>query len=353
MARNSTNQRELDKWAKNLVKDMNKSLGRAARQNPSRVPVQFGATTDGGVVAGGEAVESNAYLARLLLWLDEQTALQPGRFINAGDFAEQVDVTGEEARVLSHQLSQRGLVKALRTFGDEKIVMVTDDGRVEVRRLRTLQNDHLARLRYTVNALLPWVFTATQGQSPVIPADFLSTPDAAFAGAPLSSDDLDQALAQLARQQLIEFAGTHPETITITTAGIDRALSGAPVTAYPDQPRTGTTYNNFLPNAQGVIIGDQQHVTQNNTSGIDPSAFVQLAGYVGQISSTLGMSEPDRVELERVAQELHAEASSTAPEPGRMRQLATQLKDKLVDAGTTIAATMGVQMAEQALGTLV
>ncbi|MET9648612.1 hypothetical protein ACFZB6_29505 [Streptomyces syringium] len=67
---------------------------------------------------------------------------------------------------------------------------------------------------------------------------------------------------------------------------------------------------------------------------------------MGQISGTLGMSEPDRVELERVAQELHAEASSTAPEPGRTRQLAAQLKDKLVDAGTTIAATMGVQMAE-------
>ncbi|MFV8132769.1 hypothetical protein [Streptomyces syringium] len=84
-----------------------------------------------------------------------------------------------------------------------------------------------------------------------------------------------------------------------------------------------------------------------------PSAFVQPAGYVGLISGTLGMSEPGRVELEPVAQGLPAEASSTTLEPGRILQLATQLKDKLVDAGTTIAATMGVQMAEQALGTLV
>ncbi|MFD8525493.1 hypothetical protein ACFV2D_36720 [Streptomyces capillispiralis] len=74
----------------------------------------------------------------------------------------------------------------------------------------------------------------------------------------------------------------------------------------------GTTYNNFLPNAQDVIIGEQQNVTQNNTAGIDPSAFVHPAGYVGQISNTPSMPETDRVELERVAQELHAEATSLA-----------------------------------------
>ena len=117
--------------------------------------------------------------------------------------------------------------------------------------------------------------------------------------------------------------------------------------------RTGTTYNNFLPNAKGVIIGEQQHFTQNNTDGVDPTLFVQLAGYVGQISPTLGMLEPERVERERVAQDLHDEATSENPEPGRLRQFTTQLKDKLLEAGTTMAATMGVQMAEQALGALV
>ncbi|MFD4232148.1 hypothetical protein [Streptomyces sp. NPDC058545] len=99
------------------------------------------------------------------------------------------------------------------------------------------------------------------------------------------------------------------------------------------QQRPGTTYNNFLPNAQGVIIGEQQNVTQNNTAGIDPSALLQLAGYVGQISNTLGMPDPDRVELERVAQELHDEATSPNPEPGRMRQFTTRVKNMLVEAG--------------------
>ncbi|MFF3934228.1 hypothetical protein [Streptomyces hirsutus] len=140
-----------------------------------------------------------------------------------------------------------------------------------------------------------------------------------------------------------------------TVSGPGSRHSGRPdhEADHTNQPRFGgATYNNVLVNPQGVIIGEQKDFTQNNTAGIDPSAFVQLAGYVGQISGTLNMSDPDRVELERVAQELHAEATSPNPEPGRIRQIATQLKDKLLEASTTIAATMGVQMAEQALGTL-
>ncbi|OXY96367.1 hypothetical protein [Streptomyces sp. 2R] len=66
----------------------------------------------------------------------------------------------------------------------------------------------------------------------------------------------------------------------------------------------------------------------------------------------MNLSEPDRVELERVAQDLHTEATAESPEPGRLRQLATKVKDQLLEAGTTMAATVGVQMAEQALGSI-
>ncbi|MER5820787.1 hypothetical protein ABT086_00285 [Streptomyces mirabilis] len=54
-------------------------------------------------------------------------------------------------------------------------------------------------------------------------------------------------------------------------------------------------------------------------------------------------------EPDRVAQDLHDEATSQNSEPGRLRQFTTQLKDKLLEAGTTMAA----MMAEQALGALV
>lgn len=100
------------------------------------------------------------------------------------------------------------------------------------------------------------------------------------------------------------------------------------------------------------MIFDGVTAGHGNSAGIDPTAFIQLAGYVGQISGTLGLGDQDRAALERVAQELHDEATSPNPEPGRMRQFATQVKEKLLEAGTTMAATVGVQMAEQALGTV-
>ncbi|MER7056560.1 hypothetical protein [Streptomyces sp. NPDC000351] len=93
-------------------------------------------------------------------------------------------------------------------------------------------------------------------------------------------------------------------------------------------------------------------LTQNNTDGVDPTLFVQLAGYVGQVSPILSLPDEDRAELERVAQDLHTEASSDNPEPGRLRQFATQLKDKLLEGAITMAATQGIQMAEQALAAL-
>ncbi|MCX4400031.1 hypothetical protein OG887_44015 (plasmid) [Streptomyces sp. NBC_00053] len=181
---------------------------------------------------------------------------------------------------------------------------------------------------------------------------FLATPAVYFAGSEITGTELHEALAHLSQHKLIEHIDTEPPTVAITTQGVSCALLGGSVQDHVNQPRTGTTYNTFLPNAKGVIIGEQQHFTQNNTDGVDPTLFAQLAGYIGQVSTTLGMSETDRVELERVAQDLHAEATSGNPEPGRLRQFATQLKDKLLEGATTMAATQGVQMAEQALAGL-
>ncbi|MFI8930688.1 hypothetical protein ACIG3E_23820 [Streptomyces sp. NPDC053474] len=203
-----------------------------------------------------------------------------------------------------------------------------------------------------MDALLQWLFDTTSDQTPVNPALFLATPDSYFAGTEISGTDLHQALAYLAEHDLIDHIDTDPPTVAIASRGTSCALSGGSVQDHVHQPRPSTTYNTFMANAKGVIIGEQQHFTQNNNDGVDPTLFAQLAGYIGQVSATLDMPETDRAELERVAQDLHAEATSENPEPGRLRQLATQAKNMLVDAGTTIAATIGVQLADQALGAL-
>lgn len=351
MARNGINKRELDKWARSVVKETNKSLERAQRQNPPRLSAQLDATAS--PLPGGEAIESSGYLARLLLWLDDRAKLTPSVYIDIIPFTEELQLEDEDPAILALQLEQHDMVKILRVMGGDKThVYLTDAGRVAVRELKNLQKNRAARLRHTMDAFLRWLFDTAGDQVPTNPALFLATPDSYFAGIEIPGTELHQALAYLAEHDLIHHIDTDPATVAITPKGVSCALSGGNVQDRTAQARHGATYNNVLVNPQGVIIGEQKDFTQNNTAGIDPSAFVQLAGYVGQISGTLGMSDPDRVELERVAQELHTEATSSNPEPGRMRQIATQLKDKLLEAGTTIAATMGVEMAEQALSTL-
>ncbi|MFD9057569.1 hypothetical protein ACFWCM_19915 [Streptomyces albidoflavus] len=231
-------------------------------------------------------------------------------------------------------------------------VHLTDAGRTAVHRLKKLRLDRAARLRCTMDAFHRWLFDTAGDQKPINPVLFLATPAAYFAGSEITGTELHEALAYLAEHHLIEHIDTEPPTVAITPRGVSCALTGGSVQDHVNQPRPGAAYNNFMPNAKGVIIGEQQNFTQNNTDGVDPTLFVQLAGYIGQVSPILNLSDEDRVELERVAQDLHDEATSSSPEPGRLHQFATQLKDKLLDGATTIAATQGIQMAEQALATL-
>ncbi|MGV9885192.1 hypothetical protein [Streptomyces sp. NPDC003006] len=349
MARNSINQRAIDRQ----LKDLAKGYERAARRNPIRVPIQTEVSAEGGSVPGRDTAEGHPALARLLLWLDEQAQQNPSQYIDVARFVEEQQLHDEDASVLAFELEQRDLVRVARTMDDTSDVHLTDAGRAAIHRLKKLRGDRAARLRYTMDAFQRWLFDTAGNQQPVDPTHFCAAPAAYFAGSGIADDDLHEALAYLAEHKLIKRTDTDPATVAITPQGISCALSGGSVQDHINQPRPGTTYNNYMPNAKGVIIGEQQHFTQNNTDGIDPTLFAQLAGYIGQVSNTLDMSETDRVELEHVAQDLHTEATSETPEPGRLRQLATQLKDKLLETGTTIAATMGVQMADQALAALV
>ncbi|MFE5688223.1 hypothetical protein [Streptomyces sp. NPDC056512] len=137
MARSGFNQRDLDKWAKGLVKGVNKSLERAARQNPPRVPVTFEGSTVAGAIPGGEAIESSAYLARLLMWLDAHAQQHPGEYVDVTRFVEELQLEDEDPKILAFQLEQHGLVDIARSLADTPDVYLTDEGRVAVRPHRT------------------------------------------------------------------------------------------------------------------------------------------------------------------------------------------------------------------------
>ncbi|WP_371645236.1 hypothetical protein OG974_02550 [Streptomyces sp. NBC_00597] len=342
------NQRAIDKHLKDIVK----GYERAAKRNPIRVPIQTEATGAGGTMPGRDTAEGDPTLARLLVWLDEQAQQNPSHYIDLTRFVEEQQLPDEDPAVLAFEMEQRDLVSVVRGMGELPQVHLTDAGRAAIHRLKKLRLDRAARLRYTMDAFHRWLFDTAGDQKPINPVLFLATPAAYFAGSEITGTELFEALAHLAQHQLIERIDTEPPTVAITPQGVSCALTGGSVQDHVSQPRPGTTYNNYMPNAKGVIIGEQQHFAQNVTEGIDPTLFVQLAGYIGQVSPILGMPDDDRVELERVAEDLHAEATSGNPEPGRLRQFATQLRDKLLEGASTMAATQGIQMAEQALGGL-
>lgn len=350
MAQSSSSQRRaIEKHVKGIAKEYE----RAAKRNPIRVPVRTAASTEGAAVPGRDIGEDDPVLDRLLTWLDVRARQNPSRYINVAEFVEEQQLHDEDAAVLAFELEQRDLVKVSRNWGGEAPdVYLTDAGRAAIHRLKKLRLNRAARLRCTMDAFHRWLFDTAGDQKPINPVLFLATPAAYFAGSEITGTELHEALAHLAQHELIEQIDTEPATVAITPQGVNRALTGGSVQDYVNQPRPGATYNTYLPNAKGVIIGEQQHFTQNNADGIDPTLFVQLAGYIGQVSPILSLPETDREELERVAQELHTEATSGNPEPGRLRQFATQLKDKLLEGASTMAATQGIQMAEQALAGL-
>ncbi|MGW1503516.1 hypothetical protein ACWCQW_34125 [Streptomyces mirabilis] len=198
-------------------------------------------------------------------------------YINVTPFLEELQLEDEDPTVLALQREQHGLVEILRVMGGTKThVHLTDPGRVAVRQLKDLQKDRAARIRHTMDAFQRWLFDTAGNQQPVDPTLFFAAPAAYFAGSVISGEDLYEALAYLAEHKLIERIGTDPATVAITPQGVSCALAGGSVQDHINQPRPGTTYNNYMPNAKGVIIGEQQHFTQNNSDGVDPTLFAQL-----------------------------------------------------------------------------
>ncbi|MFE3143366.1 hypothetical protein [Streptomyces scopuliridis] len=326
MARN--NKRALDKWAKGLVSDANKSLERAARRNPAR-PVQFSASlAQGGTLNGDEAIENNPKLAQLLMWLDAYAQQHPSHYVNVTGFVDEHDLT-VDASVLAFQLEQRGLVDLLRSYGDSPPhAHLTDEGHVAVHRLKKLQTNRAARLRYTLDAFLNWMFTTGQEQDPLDLADFLDAPTAYFAGDALTRVEAEYALSQLLQHQLLECPEAAPETIALTTEGTNCVLSGASVSDHVNRPTPGGSVTFNINENTGNIAANSRDFTMNAATtkdGIDPTAVVMLARALRQAAPILDLPEDEATEFAELATRIEQEAAGGSPDPGRLQRWGTSV----------------------------
>jgi hypothetical protein len=238
-----------------------------------------------GVAGGG--IEHDPELVRLLMVFGEETA----NYVGPEAFVELFGKSVEDVDILAHALERDGLIRSSNTFGGSRY-RITDDGRVELRRLGQLRGDPAARHRYATDAFLRWLYTTAHDQRPVDPAGFLTAVEAAFAGSDLTGTELHYALARLTHSGLVNEIGTEPKTVAITIDGIDCVLSGASVSDYLNRTRPGDYYSI---NGTNVVAGSQGSVVQNNHNGFDVSALRNFAAMVQQFAPSLG-AEPDQQE---------------------------------------------------------
>ncbi|MFE9913491.1 hypothetical protein [Streptomyces clavifer] len=314
--------RDFDKFSKAYVGGLKKSLEQAARRNPPRVQIQAENSTSGGALSSG-AIESSAYLAQLLMWLDTNHQQRPAEYVDVTRFVEEHQLEDEDPTVLALQLEQHGLVNIARGMTRGTDVHLTDEGVVAVKRLKNLQRDRAARLRHTIDAFLRWLYDTASDQTPINPALFLATPSSYFAGAEISGDDLPQTLSYLAEHKLIERIDTDPTTVAITPQGASCVLAGGSVQDHVSQPKPGDSITFHIGENTGNIAANSRDFTMNattNKDGIDSAAIVMLARALRQAAPILDLPEDDVIEFTQLATRIEAEAASGSPDPGRLQR---------------------------------
>lgn len=329
------------------VKEINKAYQRAARKYPVTVPVAGkGFTVSSGIT--GVGIEQDPQLVRLLIWLGEQPR---NGFAEQDVYAEQTGMPLEDVQVLAHALERDGLIDSMGSFGEDDAYSVTDDGRVELRRLAQLRSDPAARHRYATDTFLRWLYATAHDQHPTAPTDFLTTAESHFAGDELSATELRYALARLIHSGLAEDAGTEPKTVAITIDGIDCVLSGATVSDYLNRTRPGDYYSITGTN---IVAGSQGRVEQHNhNNAFDPSAMREFAALVQQLAPTYGMAPEERSELIRDAEVLADEASSEPAQPGRIRAAFDRVMGGLTQIGSASAGlNTTIEQGQQAFSTV-
>ncbi|MFC8002544.1 hypothetical protein ACFUCH_16570 [Streptomyces olivaceus] len=305
-------------------------------------------------------IEKDPYLSRLLVWLDDLVALQPGVTADVSSFVDSEGLPATEAKSMALQLEGQGLVAISRDFsGGDSQVHLTDEGFVAARRLRSLQFDSAARFVHACDALLQWLFQMGRGRDLVEVMAFVETPGSYFAGDSLSVDEILGALEQLTQRGLTRRAPTDRGAAAsiraeVTESGTDCVLSGGSVSDYlTRQQRAGDTYN--FNHSSGIVAGSQQNLVQSNSFGLDASALTEFATLVRQFAPTLGATPEQQEALIQDVEVLEEATSAEQPEPGRIRAAYLRVQETLgaittTTAGLTLLAQQGQEAYQAVFG---
>ncbi|GAA3034431.1 hypothetical protein GCM10020229_52380 [Kitasatospora albolonga] len=342
MAGFKINQRAIDQMARELKK----GFEQASKRHRIRIPVE--ADPPGMGTAGG--IEEDPVASRALVWLGEQAAEHRGHFHELADFAEQEGLPNEEASGLALALQEHGLVHPLRTFdSSDSIVRLSDEGRLEIRRLSKLAADRVRRANHASAVLLRWLHDQ---DAAVESGQFVGTETAFYAGVALTEREIADAAAELVADGLAEGdtapGDTRPAPIRITAAGTSRVRHG-------HHPRSSMNAQNETHHYYGVTIkGDMTggsastgDFTFNTTNGIDPEQLARLVRGLRELAPQLDLDPVDAGDYTAEVDALEQDGLDAEQGPRIWRRIARMMTARF---GTSLADGAAQEVLEIASG---
>ncbi|MFJ4896984.1 hypothetical protein [Streptomyces sp. NPDC088727] len=274
------------------------------------------------------------------------------------DLAKPVDIWSIFARdewgAAARRLHQAGLIEIASLADDYHITAL---GLSVIAEIRMKRNHGPARIAALHLALLQWLYDLyLEDAYPASTEDFRASNRSYYMGRPFGSREIRRAISHLLAVKLIQ--GTQDEETdrilrpSLTPRGLDCTESEKSVSEFLNPvPDHGPTFNVRINGSQNVTVGTQSNFTQNNTSGIDPEALAQVTHFATvarQGIPTYAMDEDQQVAVEQVAQELEAEATSDAPDRGRLSRLTDRLVAAIAPAAGSALGGMVMALGEQA-----
>lgn len=267
----------------------------------------------------------------------------------------------EDKRVpdAGRRLVTADLLKFASLGGD---VCITQHGIDAVDEIRRRRNDRPARTAALRRALIDWLYEHhADGTNPQSTEEFLDSDHSYYVGQQFTASEMARAVEYLSQRELIE-GSTVAETVhliqpQLTAEGLECAESGKPVSEFLSQSQasSGPTFNVQIDGSQNVVVGTQSDFTQNNTSGIDAETLARLVHFATAARQGLpgfGLDEQQQATAEQVSQELEAEATSEAPDRGRLRKLTDRLVDALAPAAGTALGSVVTALGQQAVAAI-
>lgn len=349
MASSFLNKREIEKFRRELTKELNKDGG-------IRVDVNAEAGSNSGFSAELDP-NGSLYLAvhRMLLFCDESSR----RLTHVENPDQALGLEGldqETAESLFERaldlLSDKGLVKLFPTMNSRYSMFdITDSGRVQATELRERRTKPSYRTRILRSSLLRWLHENERASTlQEVPLTYRHVE-----GSEASAEELGRVADDLRERGLITPANEEG-TLELTEQG-RRCVEnfGGNVSKYEEsKPQAGTTYNiNFNGATSGVQVsqGNNNTLNQDNRSEMTD----QVRGFLDslkQVRDSIDLDQGSAAELDQAVVSLNEVLQAEEPEPTRIGVMLRWIGDVLNKAAAQTASGTAIPLVLAGLNAL-